>query len=406
MPAKKSTGGKKRKAGKAMKRKTESKRKVKKARTSSKKKPKKKKSSYVTTIKQEVHGKMTRKNVSYFGFQATAGMDELFNVAADSVLRAVLKKHNVGIRRTDEAVLVQSAVPQMTKAVFWYTRTKYSDGSTDSSISGTVIDFASGTYESKVQAFALELKAKVAGGYYPDYYESKAANNTIINVSRKVGDAKLNLSVKRTIKLRNITKNDDGDHDTNALDTNPLQGRLYKFRHDVPRVQPTLYKSDPTAWARFHDRVCTAGVMFGPQRNETDDHDGVIAAATTSNWYALMGSDRVLSSPPPGGRVWDNLSSSKKIGMAPGQAAQHKMAFKFAGTFRQFLSKFAASEYTVPSIGYCHMFGFEQKFKTGASDIINIEYDCDDVLKGGATFVREDITPPTVRTLHQHSSTF
>ena len=398
MPAKKSTGGKKRKGGKVLKRKTMSKRTVK--RTSSKKKPKKKKSSYVTTLKQEVHGVMKRKEVSYFGFQATAGMDEVFRAAADAALRAVLKKHGIAIRRTDEAVPLDASVPVLQRVQFGFARTKYSDGTSTSNPNGALINLSSGTYESHVATVMGQFRDKVREGYYPYNYYAFNSSSTVVGNSRKLGDAKLNISVKRHIKLRNITKSDAGTTATDTLDTNPIQGRLYKFRHDVPRVNATVYESDPAAFSKFHDRDCTAGVIFGPQRHNDGDHDGTLVQP------AIMATGRVLSSPPPGGRVWDNLSSSKKIGLAPGQAAVHKMAFKFSGTLRQFLAKFAASEYVAPSIGYCHMFAFEQKFKTDANDVINVEYDCDDVIKAGMTFVREDITPPTVRTIHAHSSTF
>jgi hypothetical protein len=397
MPPKNTTRGKKRKVGKVMKRKSATKRTVKR-KTSSKKKPKKKSANYSTTIKQEVHGQFARDRVSYFGFQATAGRQELFDVAADALLRAVLKRHNLSIRRTDEVVPTASSVPQMHNVRFVYRRTKYADGTDGGESFGDTHNISTGSFEFHVGELSVEIRDKVQDGYYPHFYFTTNASGTTVQFNRKVGDAKLSLSVKRMIKLRNITKNDDGGDTVNSLDTNPLQGRLYKFRHDVPRVNATLYETDVLNWSKFHDRVCTAGVMFGPQRNATNDHDG--APATP----ALMNQNAVLSSPPPGGRVWDNLSSSKKIGLAPGQSAAHKMAFKFTGTIRQFLAKFATSDYTPPSIGYCHMFGLEQKFKTGATDKVVVEYDCDDVFKGGVTFVREDLTPPTVRSIHAHSS--
>ena len=406
MPPKKPTGGKKRKAGKVLRRKSTTKRSVKR-KTSSKKKTKKKKSvSYALTQKQEVHGVFKRKAVSYFGFQATAGMEEIFRAAADSVLRAVLKKAGIAIRRTDIVTPVVASVPQMSRMKIYYQRTKYSDGTDGGAASGGAeINFTTGTYESKVNALAVELEGKVRDGYYPYYYETLTSTGSypanVVGFSYKLGDSKLNLSVKRHIKLRNITKSDAGTNATDTLDTNPIQGRLYKFRHDVPRTNTTVYQTDKATFAKFHDRICTAGVIFGPQRNASGDHDGTLVDPT-----GIMGTGKVLSSPPPGGRVWDNLSSSKKIGLAPGQAAVHKMAFKFTGTLRQFLSKYAASEYSEPSIGYCHLFGFEQKFKTDQNDIINVEYDCDDVIKAGMTFVREDVTPPSVRTIHAHSSTF
>jgi len=146
MPPKNTTRGKKRKVGKAMKRKSSTKRTVKR-KTSSKKKPKKKSPTYATTIKQEVHGHFKRQKVSYFGFQATAGRQELFQVAADALLRAVLKKHNLAIRRTDEVVPTSSSVPQMKEVLFFYRRTKYSDGTGGDTVNGTTFNMSTGTYD-------------------------------------------------------------------------------------------------------------------------------------------------------------------------------------------------------------------------------------------------------------------
>jgi hypothetical protein len=395
---KKSAKSKKRSAKRA---KTVMKKRPSQKKVSAKKGPKKKKKvSYSVTIKQEVHGKMRRKNVSYFGFQATAGAHELFRVASDAVLRAVLRKYNVTIRRTDEVVPVLTSVPAMAKMQIFYRRTKYDDGTEGSFAHGAIINMTAGTFESHVTAVADEFETQVRGGYYPVLVRIKNNAGTDIGQLYSIGDAQLNLSVKRTIKMRNITKNDDNGDTLTSLDTNPLQGRLYKFRHDTPRINATIYETDPATLSKFHDRYCTAGVIFGPQRNAADDHDGVPVTPV------IMTEDKLLSSPPPGGRVWDNLSSSKKIGMAPGQAAMHKMAFKYSGTIRQFLDKFAATAYTPPSIGYCHVFGFEQKFKTDANDEVNVEYDCDDVLKGGCTLKREDVTPPTVISHHAHNSAY
>jgi hypothetical protein len=399
MPARKKVS-KKVKGRKVPKAKTQKSKRTVKKKTSSKKKPKKK-ISYSVNIKQEVHGKFRRKDVSYFGFQATAGMAELFRVAADAILRAFLKRHHISIRSTDQAVGVTASSPAMTRQLLSYRRTKYDDGTDGGIVNGAIRDFTSGTYESHVTALAAELEAKARDGYYPMSGTTMNSSNNVIIENRKVGDAKLAVSVTRVIKLRNITKNDDTGDTLNSLDTNPIQGRLYKFRHDTPRVTPSLYETDTGAYSKFHDRLCTAGVIFGPQRNPSGDNTGAPGANPS-----IMQEDRVLSSPPAGGRIWDNLSSSKKIAMAPGQAALHKMSFKYQGTIRQFLAKFATTAYETPSIGYSHMFGFEQKFKTGANDEINVEYDCDDVLKSSCVFVRDDIAPATVITHHGHSSAY
>lgn len=402
MPARKSVS-KKVKGRKGPKAKTQKSKRTVKKKTSSKKKPKKK-TSYVVTTKQEVHGKFRRKNVSYFGFQATAGMAELFKVAADAIMRAFLKKHRVGIRVTDEQVPIESTVPAVSKMRIDYRRTRYDNGTDGGDSNGTIRNFGSGTYQSHVTALGIELEAKCRDGFYPRLGVMFNSAGTPVTVHHKLGDAKLALSVKRVIKLRNITKNDTttngGGNDLNSLDNNPIQGRLYKFRHDTPRVTPSLYETDIANYSKFHDRQCTAGVIFGPQRHPSGDNDGAPIEP------AIMAENKVLSSPPPGGRIWDNLSSSKKIAMAPGQAAQHKMQFKYQGTVRQFLAKFATTAYEAPSIGYCHMFGFEQKFKTDENDEINVEYDCDDVLKAACVFAREDSTPPTVTTVKGHSSMY
>jgi len=88
--------------------------------------------------------------------------------------------------------------------------------------------------------------------------------------------------------MRNVTRRDNGGNlGTQLIDTNPVRGRLYKFRHDIPRVNPTLYGTDVAKFSKSHYRFCTAGVIFGPQRNAADDHDGTRATKPVSTGHTF-----------------------------------------------------------------------------------------------------------------------
>ena len=387
-------------------------------RTTTKKKVKKvKKKSGVkknVTVAYETHGLIQRDNVSYFGFQSTGGLDQLFEIACEGVMRSLLRKFRIQVRTPDEVLGITQSVPAVDKFIITSRRRDYSDGTDDGQVNDT-IDLNAATYKSVVLSFATAMRTRAEAGYFPFYMRAynnagtADANEVMRDV--KFGQARLTLAAAIKIKMRNITPNDGDGTDRFALDTNPLQGRLYKFAGDVPRVREAVYETFVTDYAKFSDRQGVNGVMFGPQRNASGDHTGAPDAAAN-----IMGDGKILSSPPANGKaIWSNCVSSHPIVMQPGGAAMHNLKFTFNGTFVKFLQKYNVNQFTLPNIGTCHWLGLEQTYKqkkkaaSGAEtvdghDHIVVEYDLDTKLSSGCAFAAAERAPREVVTVAAFNS--
>lgn len=381
-------------------------------------KPRKKGPSRSRLVSYETHGLIQRDGVSYFGFQSTGGRDELMRGAAEALVKTLLRKFRIQIRSPDETLQITQAVPAVDKFKIFYRRRLFETG-TNGGGTDALFDLNAVTYALLCDNVAASLRTQAEAGYFP--YRMEAYNNggshTTNEVMRdmKFGEAKLSLAVRTRIKLRNITPNDGAGTDRFALDTNPLQGQLYKFSGDVPVVREGLYESDPVSFAKFHDRTAVRGVQFGPQRHDAAGHNGPPDTAA-----AIMGDNKVLSVPPRNGKmIWTNCVSSTPIGVSPGASVEHVMKYAYNGTLANFLRKFHEDQYTPPKLGVCHWVGLEQKFKqkdgakganTGGAynstnhDHVVIEYDVDQVASGGLAFAAAAKAPRTVRSLSYSSA--
>lgn len=367
------------------------------------------------SVKYETHGLIQRDDVSYFGFQSTGGLDELFEISCESVLRALLRRFKIQIRSPDENLNVGASVPTVDRFRIYSRRRDYSDGTDDGEVYDDLI--MSGTaYKTVVANFASAMRTRAESGYFPYYMIAYNSNGTASGANEvmrdtKFGQAKVTLGVSMKVKLRNITPNDGDGTDRFALDTNPLQGRLYKFAGDVPRVREAVYETDPASFDAFHDRQCTSGIVFGPQRNASGDHTGAPDAAAN-----IMGAGKIMSSPPANGKIiWSNCVSTSAVEFGAGAKKTHMLKFTFNGTFVKFLQKYYTNQFTLPNIGTCHLLGLEQVYKqkkkaasgqhtSDGHDHVVIEYDVDAKLSGGCAFAAAERAPNEVVTVAAHNS--
>ena len=366
------------------------------------------------SVRYETHGLIQRDDVSYFGFQSTGGLDELFEIACEGVLRALLRKFRIQVRSPDETLAIGQSVPMVDKFIVHSRLRDYSTGSDGNFVSDTM-DLNGQSYKALVLDFATKMRARTTSGHFPYFMQAfnssgAAAANEVLR-DLKFGQTNISLSAAMKVKLRNITPNDGDGTDRFALDTNPLQGRLYKFAGDVPRVKESVYDSAPSLFAKFHDRQCVSGIMFGPQRNASGNHTGAPDSAA-----GIMGDGKILSSPPANGKhIWSNCVASSVIAFDAGAGKAHMLKFTFNGTFVKFLQKYHVNQYTLPNIGTCHLLGLEQLYKqkkkaasgehaADGHDHVVIEYDLDTKLSAGASFAAAERAPREVVTVAAHNS--
>ena len=384
-------------------------------RSESKKTKKKKGVSRQRLVRYETHGLIQRDHVSYFGFQNTGGRDELLRSGCEALLKAMLRKFRIQVRTPDETLQLAQSVPSVDKFIINFRRKDFNTGSDDAPVEDT-FDLNGQNFILLVDAILASFKSRVEAGYFPYFMRAfnnggTAASNEVMR-DAKFGDAKLSLASTVRVKLRNITPNDGNGTDRFALDTNPLQGVLYKFSGDVPLVKESIYEGvGRTQWAKFHDKEAMSGLCFGPQRAGSGNHNGAPDAASD-----IMGNNRIMSSPPKNGKmVWQNCVSSTPLVMQPGVGLEHKLKFSFTGTLQTFLHKLHGHQYKLPRLGACHWLGLEQKYKqktkaaSGAEgqsehDHVVIEYDLDTTISGGAAFAAAASAPRTVITRAAHNS--
>ena len=384
-------------------------------RKASKKTTKKKGVSRQRLVRYETHGLIQRDHVSYFGFQNTGGRDELLRSGCEALLKAMLRKFRIQVRTPDETLQLAQSVPSVDKVIINFRQKDFNTGG-DGGVVEDTFDLNGQSFILLVDAMLASFKSRVASGHFPYFMRAfnKDGTGTANEVMRdaKFGDAKLSLSSTVRIKLRNITPNDGNGTDRFALDTNPLQGVMYKFSGDVPLVKESIYEGvGRTQWAKFHDKEAMSGLCFGPQRASGGNHNGAPDAASD-----IMGNNRIMSSPPKNGKmVWQNCVSSTPLVMQPGVGVTHKMKFSFTGTLQTFLHKLHGHQYKLPKVGACHWIGLEQKYKqktkaaSGAEgssehDHVVVEYDLDTTISGGAAFAAAASAPRTVITRAAHNS--
>lgn len=387
-------------------------------RKKSAKKTKSKKKKVRNNVAKEfdTHGVIQRNDVSWFGFQAHGGHVEMFHTAMEGVLRAILRKCRITIRSPDEPLFNADNDHNVRYLRIDSRRHNYAFG-TDGGSVDDVIDLLGGRTLSVVVAdLGSKLKSRAVAGYFPHTIQTFNHNSSTPAVSnqlwtdRKFGETQLNCSAVVKIDLRNVTPNDSAGTDRFALDTNPLDGKMYKFRGEVPRVKEGLYSTDTAEFSKFHDRECTRGLAFGPQRSLAGDHDGTVGATPLT-----MQASKVLRTPPSGSKVFSNCTSTRSVHLVPGQVLRHKMRFAFSGSLRDFMRKFYGVDYSMPMVGVCHWLCLEQKFKnrlqvandahTGVGhNHVAVEYDLQTVQRAGAAFAPAERSIRTVESTAGHNS--
>jgi hypothetical protein len=413
--------------------------------------------------KYETHGIINRPRVSYFGFQAHGGRDELMFQVGDALVRSICRKFGLKVVEPDAKINVGIVLAKGAQSFrILYAKRKYpvahsGEGdyyTTTNVASGDLVNLTMYTFNAHAQKVAEELKTRAQVGEFPRsliVYEGTAGTGTeIMHIDYKFGDSMIALTTKCRIKLRNVTRNDDTDaHDASSIMKNPLEGYAYQFSGDVPMPKESLLyadreesiTADQHALSRFLKRDYVRGVAFGPQAAFTSGASGPGHNVTTDNLdpndinimddrvdedgetgtQALRGvfaDDRYMSSPPTGNSVFMNCKKTHKVVMPVGREMIHNIGYKYQGRLNTFLEKFNQDAFRTAPIGTCFWLGLKQKFKNSLSithgtdgpaktdhnhEDVSVEYDTETRISASFAFVRAERTPTGVNTVELNS---
>lgn len=149
---------------------------------------------------------------------------------------------------------------------------------------------------------------------------------------------------------------------TEAVDNQPLKGRLYRFAGGVPKLMPTAAI------------VGTAG----PSPLTRVDGTGVILARASefpvpTEWRE-----------PPLPKIWSNSVAGSNVNLQPGNIKKTYIRSYWKGYFNNILYKLRVVDATVAtrvtyvqSPGKCEILALEEALNSGSTNLITVTYECD-----------------------------
>jgi len=166
-----------------------------------------------------------------------------------------------------------------------------------------------------------------------------------------------------TMGIQNATPADDGSLLTTHITSNPIKGKLFRFKDIVPRLRQ-LRGVEGTAPNENAHVICM-----------DPNQDGIIkpGSALTGGWVQI-----------PTASMFDNCTGEASVTLEPGAIKDYTFGFKFNGTLEKFIkgNRVGGSVanydpvFKQGSFGTSCLFALEKRMPTGAaSPTINFHYE-------------------------------
>jgi DNA-nicking Smr family endonuclease len=301
------------------------------------------------------YGIITRDHALYAGFQKHGSQNRVCDIVAEALVRAIIASVHIYPRSYDEPVVEDfTGTEDMyeTMTILWRRIDEQSGVSSEAQEEYSMKQ----TFEALSQAVGAHITAKLQDGYFPHeafIYASDVGgtgNKRLAKRLTSLEDGRLEVIVKQTIRLQNLSPN---DANTTALDvtgTNPIQGKIYEFS-----TQPLLQGQLEVAHANLARFQVHA-------QSET----GVVYM---DNGIAETGVDGILGHPPPAGDLFKNCRGVANVRIDAGHNKYKTTTYKFAGNLLAFAKRFTDMPYARHLGGGVVWFGFEQAFRSGIDEV-------------------------------------
>jgi len=175
-----------------------------------------------------------------------------------------------------------------------------------------------------------------------------------------------------TMGIQNATPADDGSLSTTHVTTNPIKGKLFRFKDMVPRLRQRRGVEGTTADENAH-QLCM-----------DPNQDGIIkpGSVLVGGWVQI-----------PQASMFDNCSGEASISLEPGAIKDYSFGFKYNGTLEKFIKGNRSGGFFTydpmfknGGFGTSCLFALEKRMPTGAaSPTINFHYESKFGCKFGRT---------------------
>jgi hypothetical protein len=173
-------------------------------------------------------------------------------------------------------------------------------------------------------------------------------------------DLSIQLDVSSTLTIQNRTKAADATTDlsTDRVDSQPLKGYIYEFKHADPRV-------------RFSGPEIAAGTNSNQMFNRMN----------TNGLALIRGNQFNPATEPLDPKYFANLSKATKITIQPGEMKKTFFTYRFSGKITNLLKKMQVTRYLsgpnifTGMIGKCQFIALEELMRTPSTNLIQVAYE-------------------------------
>ena len=253
---------------------------------------------------------------------------------------------------------------------------------TDAPSGGGLASFRDGgyyqntSYEAMAQSLGIEMASLAGEGYFPRSIKFETPDllgNKLEDTN--LGRHTITVSIKGRFRFQNVTQADgDQGNNINAIDANPVSGKIYTFRNQAPIWTPSYVQSAGTTQQtaiKALNTVATPFEMYG------DDQKGAGAF--------------IEPAPPLNpSSIWRNVSSTGNVAFPPGGFKTYKTSYLRSETIFKYCQVISQSDVvagvadhsaTFPPAGDSFMMCLRPTIKT-TNELIKVAFDTEYILKG------------------------
>lgn len=213
------------------------------------------------------------------------------------------------------------------KELHWYFVKRNPDG-TELNENVTVTPPLGETYSQYAGRLRAIMVSRAENGWFPRRFRLFDADGDAYYDHNRQDEDMVTCYFEQQLKIQNVTAAGDGNDNINAIDANPLMGKIYDFAHAAPRLSEayTAELNDHTDFANIGTISKMGNDQYGIETHSLRAGDVITGALA-----------RAFDMPPNGAAVFQDCIGTKDVKMPPGGFYTVKRTHTVKANLKRFL---------------------------------------------------------------------
>lgn len=228
-----------------------------------------------------------------------------------------------------------------------------------------------------------EFMSQAENGFFPTKYRLYDTDSKVFYDHNNFDNDIVTMNITSIVKIQNTTPAADGNDSINAVDANPLMGRVYDFKHMAPRLR-SGYMTEMQSVTGFTGMSQISSSLTNQKEIQTQHlRNGGLITGTLATAFAM---------PPNGAAVFENCDGAKDIKMPPGGFYTIKRTHKCVASVKRYLHgsvdfrdpptySDGIQSIRAPIVSKCWMVGLRPMLPTGLDESIRLAMSRDSIVK-------------------------